>query len=245
MIGVIGFGRFGRLAIRYLARELRVSVHCREAGHAEAIDALGARPASLAEVCTRRIVLLCVPISSLPDILRQIAPLLQPGTLVADVCSVKLYPVQWMEEFLPPGVDILATHPLFGPDSAALSLAGHKMALYPVRIRPGLYRRIRQWLAQKELILLETTPDEHDRQIALSLGLTHFIGRGLERMAAPAVTLDTRAYRRLLQVESMATHDTFQLFEEMHLYNPHARSPREALIQALVQLNQELLAGDT
>jgi prephenate dehydrogenase len=245
MIGVIGFGRFGRLAVRYLARELPVWVYSLENGHAEAIRALGARPAELEAVCTRKIVLLCVPISAIRALLLQIAPLLRVGTLVADVCSVKLYPVLWMQEHLPAGVDILATHPLFGPDSAALSLAGHKIALCPVRIRQAFYRRIRQRLAKWDLILIEITPDEHDRQVALSLGLTHFIGRGLERMAAPAPVIDTCAYRRLRQVEDTAKHDTFQLFEDMHRYNPHARGAREALLQALAQLNQELLAGDT
>ena len=241
MIGVIGFGRFGRLAVHYLARDLPVWVYRRGLDCTEAIESLGAHPAELAHICTRKIVLLCVPISAIPATLTQIAPLLRPGTLVADTCSVKLYPVQWMQQFLPAGIDILATHPMFGPDSAAQSLSGHKIAICPVRIRPVLYRRIRQWLSRKGLVLLETTPDEHDRQIALSLGLTHFIGRGLERIPAPALAIDTLAYRRLQQVRSMAANDSFQLFEEMHRYNPYARGPREALMQALAHLHRALI----
>ncbi len=241
MIGVIGFGRFGRLAARYLARDLPVAVYRRDPDRDAAITSMGARPADLADVCARKIVLLCVPISAMPATLTRIAPLLRPGTLVADACSVKIYPVQWMQELLPSGIDILATHPMFGPDSAEQSLSGHKIALCPVRVRPVLYRRIRRWLARSELILIETSPDEHDRQIALSLGLTHFIGRGLERVPATALAIDTLAYQRLQQVQQMATNDTYQLFEEMHRYNPHARGPREALLQALTRLHRELI----
>ena len=45
--------------------------------------------------------------------------MLKENAVIVDVCSVKEYPVQWMRELLPANVSILATHPMFGPDSAA------------------------------------------------------------------------------------------------------------------------------
>jgi prephenate dehydrogenase len=242
MIGIIGFGRFGRLAARYLAKEFDVKVLFRQPRRQSEIIASGANPADLPSVCAQPVVLLCVPISALQETLALIAPLLTPKSVVVDVCSVKLYPVKWMEALLPPNIQILATHPMFGPDSAANSLAGHKIVLCPVRIRPAAYRRITRWLTRQELVVMEATPDEHDRQAAVSLGLTHFIGRGLARLGTPALSIDTATYRRLKEVQTVVTNDAFELFEDMHRYNPHAREQREALIEALAELHRELLS---
>ena len=95
-----------------------------------------------------------------PRTLKQIAPLLKPGAIVADVCSVKVYPARWMQELLPPSVEILATHPMFGPDSAAKSVAGYKIVLCPERIAPERYRKIKRWLENKGVVTIETTPAE-------------------------------------------------------------------------------------
>ena len=178
MIGIIGFGRFGALTARYLARDLAVLV-LDSGTKDQAIRAVGAAPASLEEICRQEIVVLCVPISTLRDHLRRIAPLLGPDTLVADVCSVKVLPVRWMREILPPATPILATHPMFGPDSAADTLAGRKIVVCRERIDGPRYESIREWLTRQGLEIIETTAEVHDEQIAVSLALTHFIGRSL------------------------------------------------------------------
>ena len=74
---------------------------------------------------------------------RPIAPLLSPDALVIDVCSVKEYPVRLMKELLPERVSILATHPMFGPDSAAHALQGRKIVLCAERIADFAYQKIK------------------------------------------------------------------------------------------------------
>ena len=108
-IGIIGFGRFGQLTTRYLARDFSVVVHTRSDKDA-AIRACGARPVSLETACAQPIVILCMPISAMRDTLGQVAPMLKPDALVVDVCSVKVYPVQWMRELLP-GQRVDSAHP--------------------------------------------------------------------------------------------------------------------------------------
>ena len=99
-IGVIGFGRFGRLTTRYLASDFEVVVASRSADPT-AVAQLGARLGTLAEACAGSIVVPCVPISRMEGVLAAMAPLLGTETLVADVCSVKQYPVEWMKAILP------------------------------------------------------------------------------------------------------------------------------------------------
>lgn len=240
MIGLIGYGRFGRLTVTHLSTDFDVVVHTRRAEKSEDIGRAGGRPVSLAEACAQQIVILCVPISAMQANLQQIAPLLAPETIVADVCSVKEYPVQWMKQLLPPSTAILATHPMFGPDSAAQSLDGHKIVLCPERIAPDRYQKIAAWLRRKGLVVIETTPADHDRKIAVSLALTHFIGRSLSEFGAAPMDIDTEGYKRLLHILEVVNNDTWQLFEDMHRYNPYAAEQRRAFVAAMARVGARL-----
>jgi prephenate dehydrogenase len=238
-IGIIGFGRFGRLAARYLAKDFPVGVHTRS-DQDQAIRACGARPVSFETACGQRIVILCMPISAMRETLEQAAPLLRADALVVDVCSVKVYPVQWMRELLPASVSILPTHPMFGPDSAADSLQDRKIVLCPERIADGHYKKIKRWLQHQGLIVIQATAQEHDEKIAVSLSLTHFIGRTLSAFGATDLDIDTEGYKRLMHILGVVSHDTWQLFEDMHTYNPYARQKRQAFIDAMTGIHERL-----
>ncbi len=242
MIGLIGYGRFGRLTVQNLTPDCPVVVFTRNPDKGEDIAEAGGRLVSLEEACTREIVILCVPISAMQTTLKQIAPLVETDTLIVDVCSVKVYPVKWMKELLPESTQILATHPMFGPDSAAISLAGQKIVMCPVRIQPQRYNEITQWLRKKHLAIIETTPADHDRKIAVSLALTHFIGRSLAQFGALPLNIDTEGYKRLLHILDVTNNDTMQLFEDMHTYNPYAGDKRESFMHAMETMNDHLNA---
>jgi prephenate dehydrogenase len=242
MIGIIGFGRFGKLVSHYLARDLEVLVYNRSDKSSEIVRT-GAHPASLETVCRQDIVIPCVPISVFRDNLKSIAPLLRPDTLVIDVCSVKEYPVQWMTEDLPDSVSILGTHPMFGPDSAADSLKDRKICLCRVRVPDKQYRKIKKYLLSKGLIVIEATAREHDEQIATSLSLTHFIGRILSESGAVPLDIDTEGYKRLLRILEVVERDTWQLFLDMHRYNPYARKKRIEFMDIMQDINDRLEQG--
>jgi len=90
------------------------------------------------------------------------------------------------------------------------------------------------------LVLIESTPEDHDEQIAISLGLTHFIGRSLSEFGAAALDIDSEGYKRLLHVLDVVEHDTWQLFYDMHLYNPYAKEKRAAFMQAMQNISERL-----
>lgn len=242
MIGLIGCGRFGRLAARYLAEDFLVGVYDSNPANTAELPH-GVHAVTLPEAAAASVLLLAVPISALRAVLRQIRYIVQPGTLVLDVCSVKTWPALWMRTLLPAGVEILATHPMFGPDSAADGLQGRNLILCPERIDPARYQKIRAYLAAKGLHLIETDPRGHDAQAAVSLSLTHFIGRALEVYGARPQAVDTEGYRRLLHILEVVTHDTWELFRDMHRFNPYARTERRAFVAALAQVEQMLSQG--
>ena len=59
---------------------------------------------------------------------------LKRSTLFVDVLSVKEFPRQVMRRMLPAEVDILCTHPMFGPDSGKGSWAGLNFMYEIVRV---------------------------------------------------------------------------------------------------------------
>ena len=243
MIGIIGFGRFGELAARYLAEDFDVCVHTRAEKDSE-IKNVGARSVTLKEACSQEIVIPCVPISVFKDFLEIIAPLVKADALVVDVCSVKELPIRWMQEILPDTVSILATHPMFGPDSASETLAGCKICLCRVKIEQNRYRKIRKYLSSRGIIVIEATGREHDEQIATSLALTHLIGRTLSESGATQLDIDTEGYKRLLHILEVVERDTWQLFTDMHHYNPHARKKRIEFMEVMRDISSRLKNGD-
>ncbi len=122
-LGLIGYGAFGRLIAEHLSSHVELLIH----------DPRYDGSADLAEVAACRIVVVAVPVACMEETLRAIAPHLRPNTLVLDVGSVKVEPARLMLELLPPHFEILATHPLFGPQSARNGLQGLKIALCPLK----------------------------------------------------------------------------------------------------------------
>jgi prephenate dehydrogenase len=239
MIGVFGFGRFGRLMARYLAQDFPVSV-CDTGGKTEAIAAVGARPATLEQTAGQKIVILSVPISAIVEMIGRIGPHLESGALVVDVCSVKVLPDRWLAEQLPPDIGYLPTHPMFGPDSAADALEARKIVLCPGRVEARRYASIRSYLEKRGLVVIETTPEAHDREIAVSLALTHFIGRSLSRFGAGPLRIDTEGYKRLLHILGVVENDTWELFSDMNRYNPYADEIRERFKGAMGEIEERL-----
>ena len=231
-VGLIGFGRIGRLLARHFSTDVEIFIHDLNLD-ARAVRAARAKPATLAQACAQDVVVLCVPIAAFEGLARRIKTLLRPDALVVDVCSVKEHPVRAMKRHLPKSVSLLATHPNFGPDSAAASLQGRKIVLCRVRMKDADYRRVKRALKLKGLDVVEMTPREHDRRMASSLVLTHFIGRSLIAYGAKPTGVDTEGYKRLLRILETVQNDSWELFEDMNHYNAFAAPMRRRFLAAM------------
>lgn len=222
-VGIIGLGRFGSFWATVLAHGYEVYGYNRTPLENPPCEIL-----SLEELCKLPVVFICVSIRTMPDVLMRIAPLLSPGTLVVDTCSVKMEPVRWMKEILPSKVDILASHPMFGPESAKEGLPGLPLMMYPVRMKTLLFDEWSHFFASLGIMVIEMTPDDHDRQAAMSQALTHMIGRTLNTMGIEETPIGTLWYRKLLAICKQVSRDSPELFFDMQTLNPHAFSMRES-----------------
>lgn len=238
-LGLIGFGRFGKLIVRHLSDDFEFHVYNRTDKSRE-IRQNKAIPASLEEACQNDIVMLAVPISEMENALKSTKNLLKNNSIVIDVCSVKGHPVKLMKKILPKGVQILGTHPMFGPDTASESLEGRKIVLCNTRIKDKAYSQIKRFLESKKLNIIETTPGRHDKEIARSLVLTHFIGRALIDMKASSLQIDTKGYRDLIRILDTVKNDTWQLFEDMNRYNKYTKKIRTDFIKSVAKVDNKL-----
>ena len=162
-VGILGLGRFGKFWATVLSHSHTVYGFNRSVP-AEPNCTL----VSLEELCKFPVIFICVPMRTVPEMLKKIAPLLAPDTLVVDTCSVKMEPVRWMKELLPESVNILATHPMFGPESAKEGLTGLPLMMHPVRMPQNQYDEWSHFFRSLGIMVVEMTPEEHDRQAALS-----------------------------------------------------------------------------
>jgi prephenate dehydrogenase len=182
-----------------------------------------------------------VPISEFEHACADVVSLVRPDTIIADVCSVKVHPVRVMQKVFPESQPILGTHPLFGPDSIKqYGVAGRKVVMCPVRIDEQAYRALTDTFLAIGLHVIESTPDQHDRDMAHSHALIHFIGRGLAALPIHEQEIATVDHEAFLRVQRMVTNDTWQLFFDMQTYNPYARVQRLTLLAALHELEKKL-----
>jgi len=236
-IGVYGLGRFGSLWARILSERFTVVAYNRTKRVEEGLPfSLGA----LEDVAACDAVFLCTAISSIEHVLEELAPHLGPGTIVADTCSVKVYPVESMKRLLPGSVSILGTHPMFGPDSARNGLAGLPIILCPVRLSSAELAFWKETFSSFRLRVVEMSAEEHDREAAFTQGITHFVGRVLKDLDLKPSEIGTVGYRKLLEIMDHTCNDPWQLFLDLQHYNPHTVEMRRRLQDSLRRILSKL-----
>jgi prephenate dehydrogenase len=225
-VGIIGFGAFGRLLANALFPHVNLCIRDRKHAVATLENGVEYPCASLQEIADCRYVVLAVPVSEIGRVSRDLAPLLGAGTTVVDVGSVKVAPTEAMRAALPAHVDIIGTHPLFGPQSAPAGLTGLKVAICPVR-GTG-HRRLAAFLKTAfRLRTILTTAEAHDREAATVQGLTHLIAKVMLEMEPLPTRLTTVSYDHLMQAIRMVKDDAPNVREAIERVNPYTMVVRE------------------
>lgn len=236
-VGVYGLGRFGSYWAQLLSDHFTVVGYSRSPARS---TPEGVRRVSEEEVAKQPVLFLCTAISSVEEVARRIAPMLEPGALVIDTCSVKVHPARVMEREFPARTQILATHPMFGPDSGRGGVDGLPMVLCPIRIEVTLLREWKRFFRSLGLTVSVMSPEEHDREAANTQGITHYVGRVLADLDLGDSPIGTLGYRKLLEIREQTCNDPWQLFLDLQRYNPYTREMRERLHRSLDRMLMEL-----
>jgi prephenate dehydrogenase len=230
-IGIIGNGAFGSLMSHYLSKYFTV----------QAYDRKSSSP-TLAEVCKSDIIIFAVPVQSLEESAKKVSKLVNSKTIIIDVTSVKVKPLEILKRHFPNN-PILGTHPIFGPQTEQ-KLGGIKnlpIVLTNVSLVDGVYNQIVDFLRDElQLKIIEKTADEHDKEMALVQGLSHFIGRALKHMNIDYLPTGTHSYNQLVELKDLLKDDSWELFETIQNNNPHICNIRQEFIQELQNLEDKL-----
>jgi len=240
--GIVGFGAFGRFMARHLGRHFWLCACDPALPPRPCTGADRVRLTSLAGVAGCPVVILATLVSRMAETVRAIGPHLRPGSLVLDVGSVKVVPAGIMLRGLPEHVGIVATHPLFGPQSARDGIKGLKIAVYPVRGTAGL--RVAALLQRAlGLQVIVTTPEAHDREAAMVQGLTHLITKVLVQMEPLPSRMTTRSFDLLMQGAAMVRDDAPEVFQAIEGLNPYSQEVRRRFFDLAAALDAGLATG--
>lgn len=166
-------------------------------------------------LCGADLVLVSVPVTAMRAVAEQLAPHLKPGAIMADVCSVKVHPVDRMlAAYSGP---VVGTHPLFGP----VIPEGFEPR---VAVTPGRGNEapaaVSEVFARSGFAPFASTAEEHDRAMACVQGL-NFITTvaylatarqtpGIEKYRTPSFERRLEAARKMLTQD----RELFQLISE-------------------------------
>ena len=243
-MGIVGLGAFGRFMARHVSARFDVRGWDRETPSPEMLKADRAETITLSsfeDVCSADVVVFAVPLDGLAEVAGRAASFLKPDALAADVTSVKVKPVAILRETLPEHVDILGTHPLFGPQSGRDGIAGLRIALCPVRISSERYYRVCDWLTRDlRLLVLRVTEEEHDREMAKVQAVTHFMSRALKEVGLEPSLMATKAYEKLQEFSAIVLSDSWDLFLTIQNGNPYAAGMRRKLMDEMRKLETAL-----
>lgn len=241
-VGIIGFGAFGQLIASHIRPYFDLYAYDPAPGLQPIAEGLGVALTSLERAARCPVIVLATPVGRLAEVVEAVAPHIQPGSLVLDVGSVKLGPVAIMRRGLPEHAGIVATHPLFGPQSARDGISGLKIAVCPVRGRGG-YRLAAFLRRRLGLNVIMTTPEDHDREMATVQGLTHLIAKVLVQMEPLPQRMTTKSFDLLLEAVNMVRHDAPEVFEAIESANFYAAGVRRRFFELASALDAELADG--
>jgi prephenate dehydrogenase len=229
-VGVYGLGRFGSFWAKLLAEHFPVRAYNRNPARP---TPEGVERVALEELASCDTIFLCVAISAMEPAARELAPYLGSANTVVDTCSVKVHPAEVMRRELPEETGILATHPMFGPDSAGQGVAGLPLIYWPERLDEERTAFWVDWFDELGLRTIRMSPDEHDHEAAYTQGITHFIGRVLDDLSVRPSSIGTVGYQKILDVVEQTCNDPVQLFLDLQRFNPYTTEMRAKLKASL------------
>jgi prephenate dehydrogenase len=145
-----------------------------------------------------------------------------------------------MKNELPDNARIIATHPMFGPDSYFNTRASLPVVMSNISAKEEEFGFWSTYFGKKRMHVEDMTPHEHDAMVAYSQGITHYVGRVLGDLNLKPTRINTLGYQKLLEIIAQTCNDNWQLFLDIQRYNPYTKKMREDLNESLQKIYANL-----
>ena len=173
---------------------------------------------------------------------------MKEGSLLLDVTSVKMEPSRVMQEYAAHGVEVLPTHPMFGP--RIRSLDGQVVVLTPVK-KGKWYDKVYKFLESENSRVIVTTPEIHDRMMSIVQGLTHFayisIASTIEKLdidVKESRKFASPIYNLMLDTIARITAQNPYLVYSIQTENSFIKEAHETFLETFVELKDMVSKED-
>jgi len=234
-LGLVGHGAFGAF-LESLARRFVPGLQVRVFARRATPDAK--RFFTLNEVCQCDVVIIAVSIRAFEETLLKVLPLLKPGAILVDVNTVKEHPAQLLAQHAQ-GVTWIATHPMFGPFSFEKNggtLKGLRLVIAENNLPSDDLAQATLWLQGLGLDVLAMPSQAHDRMLAETLFLTHFVAQMVAAGGFVRTDIDTLSFGFLMDAVESVKSDT-ELFRDVFAFNPWCRETIARLEKAEAEVH--------
>ena len=204
---------------------------------------------SIAAVKQADIIVISVPLDKFENAVKEIAPHIRPGRIIADLSSVKAKPVAIMHRYIKEGL-ILGVHPLFGPN--VTSLSGQNIVLTPVTDKEkALAAEAANFIQGYGAGVKIMTPEAHDKLMAVVQGLSHFAAIAAADALAGLGDLgemkdvSTTTFRIFLNYIDSVIGDDPELYAAIQMEHPEMADIYQALTQSIDKFGGYVKNKDT
>ena len=238
-VGIVGYGSFGSFAhtlFTVLIPQTQVKVY--SSRH----EPDGVNFFSFEEVCSCDALMLAVPIRAYEEVIEKIAQHIQPDTVVLDIASVKKTTIEALKRHIP-DQPYIAVHPMFGPQSYERhghKVRGLKLVVCDYTIDKETYQITKEYLENFGLNIIEMSADEHDKKLAESLFLTHFIASLINTAGFKRTDIDTPNFELLMDATDSVRYDV-DLFKDVYNHDPYCEEVMDKIIAARKKMQREIL----
>ncbi len=195
---------------------------------------------------TCQVVIVSVPIGVTHTVIKKIGPFMHADSLLMDLTSLKQEPVKAMLETS--ASEVIGCHPLFGPHVD--TIAGQRVVLCPARTGKWV-SWIKGILEKNDAVVVETTPEKHDRMMAIVQGLNHFntimMGLALSESGVSFSELcrfATPAFMAKMEIIQKVFCQNPGLYSEIITMNPDVHQHIEAYEKTVAKLRLLVSQGN-
>lgn len=172
------------------------------------------------------VIILAVPVGVTEEVIKQIAPHIRPKSAIIDITSLKSFPMNAMLSYTSEHVEVIGLHPMFG-----VSVPSFFKQIVVVCSGRGSYWKnwIESILNSEGAIIRHSTPEHHDKMMAIIQVLRHFVGIAMGKCMEildvdikETLSFTSPLYRLELAMLGRLFSQNPGLYADIGIYNPWA-----------------------
>ena len=197
------------------------------------------------------IVIFSVPIWIMVDTIKTVWPHIKKWTIVLDVTSIKKQIVDAFEKYLDKDVIVIPTHPMFWPYIS--SIWWQIFVFTPSeKIKSNTnYINIKKYLDKNWAKVIESTPEEHDKNMAIVQLITHFdmfvLWETIKKMwvdIKKTLSFVSPIYKILISSVSRYMYQDPKLYSDIQMHNTEILNVHEAFTSSAIDINNNIKEKD-